>query len=616
MKRAEILGIYFWSVWYLRPGMIIRRVIRAIKGRITLLVARSRFADRVFRVTRESVPVYRAPLLPTRITHEAINLHARTFTFLNDRATLSADRDERRRAVQAKPLLWQFHYGYHDYLPGLLAEGAVTSEEVIRYLEEWSGDYPAAHPGARAAAWHPYVLSLRIESWIRLHRLLADSGGTTSRHVGGMDLLARGVEDMTRALLHNLEFATMANHLLKNIKALVLAGCFLDTRTGVRAGTRGRRLLLRELREQVLDDGMHFERSPMYHLAMTADVLDLAAALRDDDTGTLEAVESAALRMCACTRRTLHPDGRVPLFNDSVEHGALDAADVLRAGEALLGTTGETALTDPSEQDGDLDPVRVSGLLTHRRDSLFVIFDGGLVGPDYQPGHAHCDTLSYEVSWHGGRFITDTGVFHYKESPERRYARSTAAHNTVRLDTREQSDVWKSFRVGRRARVTGLHRRVEQGCSIFQAAHDGYGRVARGLIHERSFVIREAEWICVIDYIHGDGSRLIENVVHFHPDVQLQRDATGMRASAHGHACSLRALSELHVRVHETEYYPAFGVRRPRKTLVFHGTQALPLVTGYVIHFDGTAPQITLDQTGLYATIDHEGGTLSIGSRL
>ena len=186
----------------------------------------------------------------------------------------------------------------------------------------------------------------------------------------------------------------------------------------------------------------------------------------------------------------------------------------------------------------------------------------------------------------------------------------------MRLDAAEQSDVWKSFRVGRRARVTGLHRRREQGCTIFHAAHDGYERFARGLIHERCIVSREADWVCVIDFVHGEGRRLIENIVHFHPDVQLHRDAAGMRASLRGHTCAVHALSEIHLRVHETEYYPAFGVRRPRKTLVFHGALVLPLVTGYLLHFGGAAPRIDVDAAQARVTIEHEGGTLSLASRL
>jgi len=52
--------------------------------------------------------------------------------------------------------------------------------------------------------------------------------------------------------------------------------CFRQVgKRGVTFPIRGQRLLARELREQILPDGGHFERSPMYHAILLKDVLDL-----------------------------------------------------------------------------------------------------------------------------------------------------------------------------------------------------------------------------------------------------------------------------------------------------------------------------------------------------
>ena len=54
---------------------------------------------------------------------------------------------------------------------------------------------------------------------------------------------------------------------------------------------KGKKLLLRELKEQVLNDGMHYERSPMYHLIILErllDALNFAKATDDDLESTLE----------------------------------------------------------------------------------------------------------------------------------------------------------------------------------------------------------------------------------------------------------------------------------------------------------------------------------------
>jgi uncharacterized heparinase superfamily protein len=50
-------------------------------------------------------------------------------------------------------------------------------------------------------------------------------------------------------------------------------------------------------------------------------------------------------------------------------------------------------------------------------DSL--IIDCGNIAPDYQPGHTHCDFLSYELCIGGQRFIIDTGTFGYEVGDRR-----------------------------------------------------------------------------------------------------------------------------------------------------------------------------------------------------
>ena len=104
--------------------------------------------------------------------------------------------------------------------------------------------------------------------------------------------------------------------------------------------------------------------------------------------------------------------------------------------------------------------------------------DTGAIGPDYQPGHAHADTLTYELYYKGRKVVTDVGTSEYR-GKRRAFERSTAAHNVVEVGGRNSSEVWSSHRVGARARI--VERQVEPG--RIYAAHDGYGfKVGRELV--------------------------------------------------------------------------------------------------------------------------------------
>src|SRR5262249_26234360 len=141
-------------------------------------------------------------------------------------------------------------------------------------------------------------------------------------------------------------------------------------------------------------------------------------------------------------------------------------------------------------------PVRPTGLATYeqaesgyyvcRNGEDVMILDCGSIGPDYQPGHAHCDTLSYELAINGRRVIVDSGVFDYEPSSERAYARSTRAHNTVVVDGEDQSEIWGVFRVARRAKpLRAFFEKQLNGSIRFEGTHDGYARLVGRPIHKR-----------------------------------------------------------------------------------------------------------------------------------
>ena len=83
------------------------------------------------------------------------------------------------------------------------------------------------------------------------------------------------------------------------------------------------------------------------------------------------------------------------------------------------------------------------------------LLDVAPVGPDYLPGHAHADTLSFELSLFGQRVLVNSGTSQYEAGPERSRQRGTAAHNTVIVDGHDSSEVWAGFRVARRASSRG-----------------------------------------------------------------------------------------------------------------------------------------------------------------
>ena len=91
-----------------------------------------------------------------------------------------------------------------------------------------------------------------------------------------------------------------------------------------------------------------------------------------------------------------------------------------------------------------------SGYRKFESDNYELVFDIGEVGPTYQPGHTHADTLSFELHINNRPIIIDTGTSTYEVNDIRFYERSTRAHNTVTINGENSSEIWAGHRVGRR----------------------------------------------------------------------------------------------------------------------------------------------------------------------
>jgi hypothetical protein len=82
-----------------------------------------------------------------------------------------------------------------------------------------------------------------------------------------------------RWLRRHIEWHLLGNHLFVNAKALVFAGLFFEGEEAAEWLAQGLKILRREVPEQVLADGGHFELSPMYHAIILEDLLDLLNAV-------------------------------------------------------------------------------------------------------------------------------------------------------------------------------------------------------------------------------------------------------------------------------------------------------------------------------------------------
>lgn len=290
------------------------------------------------------------------------------------------------------------------------------------------------------------------------------------------------INDSLKMQIHfletNLEYHIDANHLLINAIALRLSSLVLKDK---KLDEKSRSLLHSLLKEQILIDGAHFERSPMYHKLILELLCCLLHCFEKFEMEFTD-LESVVQKMSIWLYTMTDGNKQTPLLQDS-------------AGDYLFGAKELFEIANISDFELTNFQLKDSCYRLLRNKNLFLLFNGGNASPTYQPGHYHADALSFVLYVNQVPIIVDTGTSTYETLPERLNEKSTYSHNTVTLNNMNQAQVWSRFRVAKRASV-----------SIAFSDNDSvHGNVLfedRETRHERKIEASD-ELLIINDYIHA-----------------------------------------------------------------------------------------------------------------
>lgn len=521
------------TVRHLRPGQIWHRI--------------------AFRLTRPKPDLAPPPSLRSQVSAWQRPAERRPslvgpsrLRFLNVERDLAGPADWDDPAVDK---LWRYNLHYFE---DLTAHGQAERRAWHNaLLDRWVSENPPGH----GTGWEPYPTSLRMVSWIKW----ALGGGSLSpAHVQSLAVQARW-------LTGRLEYHLLGNHLFVNAKALVFAGLWFEGAEAEDWLDKGLEILAREVPEQILADGGQFELSPMYHALALEDILDLiniARVYAGASSARLQAAASHWASLVPGMQRWLqllcHPDGQIALFNDAAIDIAPSPAELDRYALDL------GFVAPPITQGAVLLPE--SGYARLEKGDAVVIADLARIGPDYLPGHAHADSLSFEMSLGGKRLIVNSGTSVYGTGPERHRQRGTAAHSTVLVADRDSSETWSGFRVGRRARPCDVMVADQGDALVARGAHDGYRFLARGALHARAWRLEQGR-LTVEDRVTADLPA--EARYHLHPDVAICQNGSlsGELTFPDGRQLTWHARGAA-ARIEPTSWHPQFGQTFPSRCLV------------------------------------------------
>lgn len=526
---ASRLALYIHTLRYLKPGQVYWRLwYRLVRPRV----------DSSPRPDLRSVGGH---WLATARRRQSLE-DGDKFSFLNETGHLSElgwDGPEREK-------LWRYNQHYFDDLNA--ADSDARSDWHQALINRWISE----NKQGQGSGWEPYPISLRIVNWVKW--LLA--GHSLD------DMCLQSLAIQTRFLSRRIEWHILGNHLFANAKALVFAGLCFEGPEARKWLDIGLDIIAQELPEQVLPDGGNFERSPMYHAIFLEDLLDLInlAGAYPGVVGReqVDQWRAIAIKMLGWLQAMCHPDGEIAFFNDAAIGIAPSPAEI-KAYACQLGISANQL--DKSSGTPTVSRFADSGYI--RLDALNAVafLDVAPIGPDYLPGHAHADTLSFELSLFGERVLVNGGTSQYGSGPVRLDERGTEAHNTLAINGENSSEVWSGFRVARRAYPMDLE--VDQvDPSVFvNCAHDGYRRLPGQTVHKRSWQFCPGKLV-VQDRVVGEFETAVAHF-HFHPDIKvtaIDHRTYSLRLSGSGQEIQLFVLNGAAC-IGQGFFAPEFGIR-------------------------------------------------------
>jgi hypothetical protein len=466
VRAVKNLFRYYETIRHLRPEQLFFFLVKPVRKKIALYY----FSKKVS--APQSAKLKLQPFLASENSFSG-----NTFTFLNREKIFEEGKINWNLLEYG--LLWNYNLNYFDFL---LQENINASEgtNLIHHF--------ITNSNVHSASYDPYPVSLRGINWIKF---------LVKNHIDDSNVNVSLFRQYLK-LSHETEKHLAANHLLQNGFSLLFAAYYFQNNTFLK---HAENILHRELKEQILNDGAHFELSTMYHciiLHRTLDCINLLQNNRAKNDALQKLLTEKASIMLSWMNNTTFRNGAMPDFNDSTSTEISPAQ--LNAYAQRLGVNTSS------------HPLSVSGYRKFSFAKYELILDAGNIIPSYNPGHAHADMLSFCLNINERPVIVDCGISTYENNSRRNYERSTAAHNTVSVNGLNQSDVWASFRVGRRAKITD----TSSSENSFTATMKGF--TVKGITHKRQWEFSE-------DKIFITDSVVVQHqckaFLHFHPDAKI-----------------------------------------------------------------------------------------------
>ncbi len=473
--------------------------------------------------------------------------------------------------------LWTYNLNYFDFLWELIANNQDPCDDFAfgkRLILHWIGNNKCKYD----LPWDPYPTSLRIVNWIYFMHFYWTFFNSRPEQ---KQVVLCSIVEQTEFLRKFMERDLMGNHLFENAKTLVLVGSLISCRYSRRWLVTGLKYIKRSIKNDFFQNGMHFERSPMYHRIVLIGLIEIYIVLSKTGkqvTGIRDLINKGVNISEKFGSTTIFSC----LFHDSEAYQNMNKLHFHLRKDVLYGKCTFSGYWDLISKHVD-EYTRVQDKSVHssaisiNKEAFYkligdssngLIIDYGVPYPKHLAAHSHCSLTNYELYFDKKNIVIDSGVYTYKAGNDRNTFRSNVAHNVLSIDRINQSEIWSSFRCGRRSKLIL--------CEETRFANDVFVHVKfrdyKGNVYGRLFFFNNDAALVVIENILS--KKPIKNMrsyVHLDPNVVCDLAKKTLNVGSHIYKLEYNDKHRIHVSNREAmplrSVSPLFGKLVPRATL-------------------------------------------------
>ena len=324
------------------------------------------------------------------------------------------------------------------------------------------------HKHYDAGTWQAGILGRRISFWITHYDFFGASADNDFQEAF-FKSLSRQYRHLTRVSFENLK-GIESFYALKGLIYAHLSLTDQRYKLGIALDK-----LEKVVEEQILSDGMHISRSPSQLFRVINILLDIRLSLSTASHPIPDYIETALDRAIPALKFFKYPDGRLGLFNGSVEENQKHIDICLKR----AGARGRVCSSLPE-----------AGFERIAQGKTTLICDTGLPNaPQFTQYNQHAAPLSFEMTYGKERLFTHCGS-HTSDPAWRDMLRSTAAHNTLTLDDRNAYEIKECGNIGRRVTENNVDRETFAKAILLTADHNGYTPIC-GMNHQRRLYVSD-----------------------------------------------------------------------------------------------------------------------------